>query len=60
MLEALSGKSGQGLVALGTPPRPTLPHAGTARTRHTREAGAQSVKGSLAIMIAVMAFGQPV
>ena len=60
MLEALSGKSGQGLVAFAAPQDRHYPTTGTARTRHTRGAGAQSVKASLAIMMAVMALGQPV
>lgn len=54
MLEALSGKSGQGLPRVRQSPSPAP------GTRRTRQAGAQPVKVSLAIMIAVMAFGQPV
>ena len=54
MLEALSGKSGQGLAAFGAPLRRHHPHRhGEDAAR--RQAGAQPVKVSLAIMIAVMA-----
>ena len=56
MLEALSGKSGQGLPAFGNPPR--RQHARHGEDAARRQAGAQPVKVSLAIMIAVMAFGE--